>query len=80
MGKRNLHDHFQKEYPLLEQEAFSDQRGLLALLREHVVDLEILNYKKPTDTTDDTEAPGLPRVATTEQIALLPTSGSAQGS
>lgn len=80
MGKGKLRDHFHKEYPLLKQEAFSDQGGLLTLLRDHVVDLEILNYEKPADTTNDTGAPVLPPIATTEHIALLPTSESAQGS
>lgn len=47
IGKETLRDRFHEKYPKLREEASSAQRGLLALLREHLVDLTPLDYNEP---------------------------------
>lgn len=55
IGKGGLRDHFNKEYPNLKEERSpaKDQRGHLALLREHLIDLDILDHEKSADSTRD---------------------------
>lgn len=46
------------KYPKLKEEASANQRGLLALLREYLVDLTPLDYNEPEGspgTTDPTQ-------------------------
>ncbi|KAF9457966.1 hypothetical protein BDZ94DRAFT_1301531 [Collybia nuda] len=53
LAKKKLRKDFHKKYPKLREEAAPDQRGLLALLRDHFIDLEILNSEE-TDTPNPT--------------------------
>lgn len=50
--KQSIRNHFHTEYPKLREEASSapDQRGHLALLRDHLVDLDILDHAEPADS------------------------------
>lgn len=54
-GKEKLRDHFHRKYPGLKEEAplTKDQQGYLTLLREHLVDLDILDHEEPADPPRD---------------------------
>jgi hypothetical protein len=65
--------HLYAQYPLLAAEARFDQRGLLSLLREHIVNLEILD-------DDEDSVANSPPTAMIERNILFPTTSVAQES